>query len=127
MSIIGVEYYPAGGTNNLCCLVLVKSDTVPATKKISPPDTFYTVYLTFDDGPVNESEEVVTIASRDSIPVNLFVVGEKVFANDTMTKLFHSYFNNPFIEIGNHSFTHAIKKYQQYYKNTENVIADFKM
>jgi peptidoglycan/xylan/chitin deacetylase (PgdA/CDA1 family) len=90
-------------------------------------DTSIIIYLTFDDGPVKESEELVKIALKDSIPINLFVVGEKVFANDTMKRLFRSYFTNPFIEIGNHSFTHANKKYQQYYKNTEKVVEDFKL
>ena len=68
---------------------------------------------------------MIRIATRDSIPVSVFVVGEKVFANDTMKRLFQSYFDNSFIEIGNYSFTHANKKYLQYYKNSQRVVSDF--
>lgn len=103
------------------------TDTLPVTTKKNLRDPCYTIYLTFDDGPVTESEELTSIATKDSVPINVFVVGEKVFASDTMKRLFQSYFNNPFIEIGNHSFTHANKKYQQYYQNPETVIKDFKL
>jgi peptidoglycan/xylan/chitin deacetylase (PgdA/CDA1 family) len=102
-------------------------DTLPVTTKNVLQGPCYTIYLTFDDGPVKESEELFRIATKDSVPINVFVVGEKVFANDTMKRLFQSYFNNPFVEIGNHSFTHAHKKYQEYYKDIERVIEDFKV
>lgn len=124
MSLFSLKQYTSAERSSSSISVTAGSDTIPAIKKKNTADTFITVYLTFDDGPVKESEELSKIALKDSIPFNMFVIGEKVFANDTMNKLFLSYFNNPFIEIGNHSFTHANKKYRQYYKNTEQVIAD---
>jgi hypothetical protein len=35
------------------------------------------------------------------------------------------YCNNPYIEIGNHSYTHANDHYAAYYSNPEGVLADF--
>lgn len=35
------------------------------------------------------------------------------------------YRNNPYIEIGNHSYTHANDQYAAYYSNPEGVLADF--
>ncbi len=127
MSIIAAAFYATAGRSVLSVPYVSNPDTLPITKKKNTADTFFTIYLTFDDGPVKESEELIRIATQDSTPINVFIVGEKVFANDTMKKLFHSYFNNPFIEIGNHSFTHANKKYQQYYKSAERVLEDFKL
>ncbi len=102
-------------------------DTLPEANKNVLANPCYTIYLTFDDGPVKESEELLRIAMKDSIPINLFIIGKNVFASDSMTRLFNSYFNNPFIIIGNHSFSHANKKYQQYYDSPENVVQDFKL
>lgn len=128
MILVSIEHYVSAGRSALSnSEAIVYPDTLPVIKKKNTANTFFTIYLTFDDGPVKESEELIRIATKDSVPINVFVVGEKVLVSDTMKILFQSYFNNPFIETGNHSFTHANKKYQQYYKNTEQVIEDFKL
>lgn len=84
-----------------------------------------TIYLSFDDGPCKGSEEVDRLATVDSVPVNVFVIGKYVFSSDSMNLLFRRYERNPMIEIGNHSFTHANKKYRKYYEDAGEVLADF--
>jgi len=85
------------------------------------------LYLTFDDGPDKESNILNAIAVTDSIPINVFLIGRYAFKTDTARKNFKLYQSNPFIEIGNHSFTHANGNYHEYYQDPEKVAADFLM
>jgi len=85
------------------------------------------VYLTFDDGPNWGSELVNKEAMIDSVYITVFVVGKFVFKSDDNARLFKLYKQNPFIEIGNHSFTHANSHYRSYYRHTEEVLKDFLM
>jgi peptidoglycan/xylan/chitin deacetylase (PgdA/CDA1 family) len=84
-----------------------------------------TLYLTFDDGPLKGSEKVNVIAAFDSIKINVFIIGKFVFKNDSTRQFFKAYQDNPFIEIGNHSFTHANSHYHSYYQHPEEVMSDF--
>ncbi len=84
------------------------------------------LYLTFDDGPTYGSRQVNELALSDSININVFVIGKFAFANENRSALFKSYQLNPFIEIGNHSFTHANSHhYHLYYSNPGSVKHDF--
>lgn len=82
------------------------------------------VYLSFDDGPVAESRYIDTLILRDSIPVNVFLIGQKVFANEEAIHVFHSYRSNPLVEMENHSYTHALGKFRLYYENPVKVVND---
>lgn len=129
-TLIYCFYTSQGGITQNSSLLLsymTKPDTFLFPKSKNSSDTIFTIYMTFDDGPVNESKDLLSIAKNDSVPVIFFVVGEKVFANDTTLSLFDSYLHSPFIEVGNHSFSHARKKYKQYYKSPGKVIEDFKL
>ncbi|HTQ63179.1 MAG TPA: polysaccharide deacetylase family protein [Puia sp.] len=89
--------------------------------------TVYTLYLSFDDGPVRASREVSEVAMSDSIHISVFLIGRYAFRDDSSWQLFQLYRNNPFIEIGNHSFSHANNHYRLFYKKPEEVKADFLM
>lgn len=85
------------------------------------------IYLSFDDGPTRGSRNVNALTISDSININVFVIGRFVFKSDSSRELFELYQNNPFIEIGNHSFTHADGHYRLYYKNADKVKNEFLM
>ena len=85
------------------------------------------LYLTFDDGPCEGSDQVNLISLIDSIKINVFIIGSRVFLNDTLKQYYLSYKHNPFVEIGNHSFTHANGKYRRYYEDPSLVMNDFLM
>jgi len=85
------------------------------------------LYLTFDDGPTRGSRNVNALTISDSININVFVIGRFVFKSDSSRELFELYHDNPFIEIGNHSFTHADGHYHLYYKNADEVKNEFLM
>lgn len=85
----------------------------------------YSIYLTFDDGPTEGSRFVTDLSLRDSIRLNVFVVGGNVFRNGRNRTLLQAYIDDPFIEIGNHSFTHAEQHYRRYFRRPDLVLADF--
>jgi peptidoglycan/xylan/chitin deacetylase (PgdA/CDA1 family) len=42
-----------------------------------------------------------------------------------MSRFYQLYESNPYIEIGNHSFTHAHDHYKEYYEKPDSVVSDF--
>jgi peptidoglycan/xylan/chitin deacetylase (PgdA/CDA1 family) len=83
------------------------------------------IYLTFDDGPLEGSEDIDDAVRAEKIKINVFVVGLHVRALPRMRNYFQLYENNPFIELGNHSFSHAHDEYRLFYKDPESVYQDF--
>ena len=83
------------------------------------------IYLTFDDGPSDASFFLSNMAMADSVPVTMFVIGGNVFKNEGNNILYQLYQLNPFIETGNHSFSHANKHYHAYYDQPGEVVKDF--
>ena len=83
------------------------------------------IYLTFDDGPLEGSDEVSDAVQTENIEVTIFVVGSNVLKNQRLQDYYHLYEHNPYIEIGNHSYSHARDAYGKFYKNAEQVLLDF--
>jgi peptidoglycan/xylan/chitin deacetylase (PgdA/CDA1 family) len=95
--------------------------------EVPPGDSLprFHIYLSFDDGPLEGSEDIDDAVRQENIPVNVFVVGQHAQARRRMRKYFRLYQANPLIEIGNHSFSHAHDRYQQFYENPGLVLQDF--
>ena len=89
-----------------------------------PADTTY-IYLTIDDGPSSASDYLSGLARTDSVPITVFLIGNRIFQRSDWRDCFDLYQQNHFIEIGNHSFSHAGNRYRQYYSNAEQVVKDF--
>jgi peptidoglycan-N-acetylglucosamine deacetylase len=83
----------------------------PAMKE----DPIRYIYLTFDDGPLKGSENVFDAIAREQININVFVVGSRLKSSPKMKEYFELYRNNPYIEIGNHSYSHAHDSYRLFY------------
>ncbi|MBI3719973.1 MAG: polysaccharide deacetylase family protein [Sphingobacteriales bacterium] len=84
-----------------------------------------TIYLSFDDGPLEGSEDINDAVNKENIKVTVFVVGQHAMKDDRMKGFYKLYQNNPLIEIGNHSYSHAHNQYEIFYKNPSSVLADF--
>lgn len=82
------------------------------------------IYLSFDDGPILASWYLLSFVQTDSIPVNVMLVGRLAFLTTAGKKMLLAYRNNPLVEINNHSFSHARKKYKSFYSHPDKVIAD---
>ncbi len=113
--------------------------TVAAVKKVkvAPPKTepaaepAWTgkkrIYLTFDDGPNQGTQNVLDIVRAEAIPATFFIVGEHVFASHHQTAVWDSLKATPSIELCNHSFTHAHNRYAHFYETPAAVVEDIEM
>lgn len=82
------------------------------------------VYLTIDDGPSPFSDEIMEVANEKNTKLTVFLVGNNMWSKKYRQYL-NEYRNNPLIELGNHSYSHANGRYSAYYKNPNGVLLDF--
>lgn len=82
------------------------------------------IYLTFDDGPLNGSENIDEVILNEKLKISVFLVGEHAEMSKQLGSYYKLYEQNPYVEVYNHSFTHAHDKYKLFYSNPENVLAD---
>lgn len=85
----------------------------------------YRIFLSWDDGPSEGSQLVNALATKDSLFINVFLIGRNACLTRKSRAMVSEYEANPLVEIGNHSFTHANKKYGAYFRDPEAVLADF--
>ncbi|RYY87049.1 MAG: hypothetical protein EOO15_12935, partial [Chitinophagaceae bacterium] len=102
-------YQPQSRTRSVVMLPPSKA-APPPVAKARPPKAKKArkkLYLTFDDGPNKGTRNVWTIVRDEGVPVSFFLVGEHVFDSKGQQALFDSLRNVPFIELCNHSYSHA--------------------
>jgi len=104
-------------------LDLLKDIQKGSRHPIGPHTKF--LYLSFDDGPLNGSQNINKIAQKYQAPMNVMVVGQHVFMNANQKRYFKNYMQNPFIEVCNHSYSHAHNHYYTFYNNPQVVLSDF--
>jgi peptidoglycan/xylan/chitin deacetylase (PgdA/CDA1 family) len=99
----------------------------PSTKSREPvrPPPVRTIYLTFDDGPLEGSEDVDDAVRREKIPIDVFVVGSHALASERLKSYCVLYETNEWIEVGNHSYSHAHDDYRVFYAKPDVVLQDF--
>ena len=100
------------------------TEAKPVVKPLADTAARY-IYLTFDDGPLEGSEDIDDAVTKENIKINVFVVGQHALSDKKMKGYYQLYLNNPLIEIGNHSFSHAHNQYEKFYENPQNVLQDF--
>ena len=82
------------------------------------------IYLTFDDGPLNGSENIDSVILAERLKISVFLVGENTERSRLSGEYYQLYEQNPFVEAYNHSLTHANGKYELFYSNPQNVLED---
>jgi peptidoglycan-N-acetylglucosamine deacetylase len=85
-----------------------------------------TIYLTFDDGPNKGTRKVMHIAEEEQVPVSMFIIGEQVYGSKEQTATYDSLAQCSFVELENHSFTHANNEYNKFYSQPDSAVKDFK-
>ncbi|MEO7769021.1 MAG: polysaccharide deacetylase family protein [Ferruginibacter sp.] len=85
-----------------------------------------TIYLTFDDGPNKGTRKVMHIAKEEQVPITMFIIGEHVYGSAEQTATYDSLAECSFIELDNHSFTHANNRYEAFYSQPDSAVKDFK-
>jgi len=83
-----------------------------------------TIYLTFDDGPLPGTKNVLSVLSKENVPAAMFMVGLHVETIPAGRDLLAEAKAMPLVTVGNHSYTHANNRYRRYYSNTQAVVAD---
>ena len=96
-----------------------------AIDNINAVDTSKTVYLTFDDGPLNGTQAIIEILNKEQLPATMFMVGHNMEFSTAMKANFDLASKDKLLEIGNHSFSHANNHYKEYYDNPQGVLQDF--
>ncbi|SCB35723.1 Peptidoglycan/xylan/chitin deacetylase, PgdA/CDA1 family [Rhizobium hainanense] len=83
-----------------------------------------TIYLTFDDGPLPGTQNVLSVLSQENVPAAMFMVGLHVETIPAGRDLLAEAKAMPLVTVGNHSYSHANNRYRRYYSNTQAVVAD---
>lgn len=83
-----------------------------------------TVYLTFDDGPLPGTSNILDVLEAEQVPATLFMVGMHAQASASNRTLVQRARSLPLVTIGNHSYSHAYNHYRHFYGDTEGVVAD---
>jgi peptidoglycan/xylan/chitin deacetylase (PgdA/CDA1 family) len=83
------------------------------------------IYLTFDDGPNQGTENLLKILNKRNVSATAFLVGKHAYGSTKQKNDLELLKKNPLIELANHSFTHAHNKYTDFYKNADAVVRDF--
>jgi len=79
------------------------------------------LYLTFDDGPVYGTLNVLRVLQKEHIKATMFLVGRQVEADP---KLFQAAVALPDVLVGNHTYSHADGHYRRFYSDKETVMQD---
>jgi peptidoglycan/xylan/chitin deacetylase (PgdA/CDA1 family) len=83
-----------------------------------------TVYLTFDDGPLPGTTNILDVLQAEQVPATLFMVGMHAQANASNRALVQRVKAMPLVTLGNHSYSHAYNHYRHFYGDTEGVVDD---
>jgi peptidoglycan/xylan/chitin deacetylase (PgdA/CDA1 family) len=83
-----------------------------------------TIYLTFDDGPLPGTGNILAVLQKENVPAAMFMVGLHVETQPHGRSLLADAKALPLVTVGNHSYSHANNRYKVYYSNTTAVIAD---
>ena len=105
-------------------IVLPVTESKPTEATPAPPPK-KKLYITFDDGPNKGTRNVLQVLNEEQVPVSFFIVGEHVYGSREQQATWDSLQHNAWVEICNHSYTHAHNKFAKFYSNDTAVVADF--
>jgi len=95
----------------------IDDEEVPSDKRV--------IYLTFDDGPNQGTENLLRILNKRNVCATAFLVGQHAYGSKKQKDGLELLRKDPLIELANHSYTHAHNKYTDFYRNPEAVVRDF--
>jgi peptidoglycan-N-acetylglucosamine deacetylase len=84
------------------------------------------VYLTFDDGPLPGSDFINKATLEYKFKGSVFVVGKHVYNGKTTKRTLLDFKKNPYLDVCNHSFTHANMDYKKFYSDPAFAAADLR-
>ncbi len=121
---IAREAVDLGGLRGLRSLLRLLAGMVFALHAIGVQAADRTIYLTFDDGPLPGTQNVLSVLRQENVPAAMFMVGLHVETNPAGRALLAEAKAMPLVIVGNHSYSHANNRYRRYYSDTQAVVAD---
>lgn len=85
-----------------------------------------TIYLTFDDGPLAGSSNIISTLVEEGTPATMFMVGKHITRGASRKKIYQSAIDEPLILVANHTYTHANGRYRHFYSSKKRVLKDVK-
>ena len=82
-----------------------------------------TVYLTFDDGPLAGTDDVIAVLNAEQVKGTLFMVGDHV-SSAWRRGVLNDAHGSRFVQVANHSSTHAGGAYRAYYGGSPQTVLD---
>ncbi len=116
-------------TNNelpMAITPVVQAMPAPEKEAPPPPKKKKKIYITFDDGPNKGTRQVLRVINEEQVPASFFVIGEHVYGSKEQQATWDSLQLSEWVEICNHSYTHAHNRFSKFYSNDTAVVADFK-
>lgn len=135
-SLVYAFYYPVGWLYTLSFIVIWLLFSIICSFNIQSgayiktinagTDKINQIYLTFDDGPVSNTHEILEILDRYKVKASFFVKGENAKENEEILKKIRESGHC----IGNHSFSHKswfpilpVKKIREELEKTQTVLS----
>lgn len=122
-----MKTFVSSGTES--SLIMVATDSLiqhnDSVNEINNPISSKYIYLTIDDAPFNGSAYIDSVIFKARVKASVFMIGNMVNGSSRYERYHKMLKKNPYIEIYNHSYSHANHRYASYYKNPEQVVNDF--
>lgn len=83
-----------------------------------------TIYLTFDDGPLAGSSNIISVLSEEQVPATMFMVGKHIDGSTNRKRIYETALEEPLILVANHTYTHANGRYRHFYSSENRVMQD---
>lgn len=84
------------------------------------------MYLTFDDGPLLGSDNIITVLQEEEVQATMFMVGKHIDRNKYRKQTYQRALDEPLVMVANHTYSHADGRYKHFYSNSESLLADMK-
>jgi len=94
---------------------------VATEKRKSQQSDGKTLFLTFDDGPIEGSENLLKVLADEKVEATLFYVARHAQKRPGILRRAASM---PWLQIANHTYSHANGKYSRFYSSLWGVLSD---
>ena len=97
---------------------------LPKIPKSVLDSTSRVIYFTMDDGPLQPSDVLRQVAEEKQVKISEFAVGLHALSNKKFMSHLDGMKRSPYMEVCNHSYSHAYNQYAHFYSNPQRAADD---
>jgi peptidoglycan-N-acetylglucosamine deacetylase len=97
---------------------------IDSSQLILPKIPKSALYFTMDDGPLQPSDVLRQIAEEKKVKISEFAVGIHALSNKKFMSHLDGMKRSPYMEVCNHSYSHAYNQYAHFYSNPQKAADD---